>query len=82
MSSAGSFLDGGGSKPLQRAAIDLLTPEIVQAESAAIQRAFNPKREMVLKLGQEKAALDWVTVKRKEVPVESQSDATGSQAAA
>jgi hypothetical protein len=40
------------------------------------------EREMVLKLGQEKAALEWVAAKRKEVPVESQSGATGTKAAA
>jgi aspartate/methionine/tyrosine aminotransferase len=46
--SAGSFLDGGGSKPLQRAAIELLEPERVLAETAAIQTAFRPKRELTL----------------------------------
>jgi N-succinyldiaminopimelate aminotransferase len=49
VSSAGSFLDGGGSKPLQRAAIDLLTPEIANAETAAIHQAFMPKRDLVLR---------------------------------
>jgi N-succinyldiaminopimelate aminotransferase len=49
ISSAGSFLDGGGSRPLQRAAIDLLTPEIAEAETAAIQKTFAEKREQVLR---------------------------------
>lgn len=47
--SAGSFLDGGGSKPLQRAAVDLLEPSRVEAESVAIRRAFEPKRRHMLR---------------------------------
>ncbi len=47
--SAGSFLDGGGSKPLQRAAVQLLKPDWVTAEAAAIRRAFEPKRELMLR---------------------------------
>jgi aspartate/methionine/tyrosine aminotransferase len=46
--SAGSFLDGGGSKPLQRAAIQLLAPELVLQETRAIQRAFRTKRDRML----------------------------------
>ena len=46
--SAGSFLDGGGSKPLQRAAIPLLDETRVLAEATAIDRAFRPKRESML----------------------------------
>jgi aspartate/methionine/tyrosine aminotransferase len=46
--SAGSFLDGGGSKPLQRAATPLLEPERVLTEARAIQTAFQPKRELML----------------------------------
>lgn len=48
IASAGSFLDGGGSRPLQQAAIDRLTPEITIQETEAIRRAFAPKRELVL----------------------------------
>ncbi len=47
VSSSGSFLDGGGSKPLQRSAVPLLAPEIVQAETAAIRRAFLRKRKIL-----------------------------------
>jgi aspartate/methionine/tyrosine aminotransferase len=47
VSSTGSFLDGGGSKPLQRAAIPLLAPEVVRAESTAIRAAFLRKREIL-----------------------------------
>jgi len=48
VSSAGSFLDGGGSKPMQRAAISLLTPDYVQKETAAIQRTFSRKRKTMI----------------------------------
>ncbi|MEZ0230765.1 MAG: pyridoxal phosphate-dependent aminotransferase [Planctomycetota bacterium] len=48
MTSAGSFLDGGGSRPLQRAAISLLSPEVVLAETAAIQQAFRSKRALLI----------------------------------
>ena len=48
MASAGSFLDGGGSKPLQRAAVPLLSEAHVIAETKAIQAAFRPKRDFLL----------------------------------
>ena len=48
VASAGSFLDGGGSKPMQRAAIPLLSLEHAERETAAIQRAFSKKRQIML----------------------------------
>ena len=48
VASAGSFLDGGGSKPLQRAAIPLLEDAHVVAETEAIQRSFREKRDRLL----------------------------------
>ena len=48
VSSSGSFLDGGGSKPVQRAAVPLLAPEVVAAETGAIRDAFLPKRRIML----------------------------------
>ncbi len=48
LESAGSFLDGGGTAPLQRAAIPLLEPARVRAEAAAIEAAFRPKRELMI----------------------------------
>ena len=48
LSSAGSFLDGGGSKPLQRAAVPLLAEAHVVAETKAIQGAFRMKRDYLL----------------------------------
>jgi hypothetical protein len=48
VSSSGSFLDGGGSKPLQRAALPLLEVSHADREAAAIQRAFTTKRQLML----------------------------------
>lgn len=46
--SAGSFLDGGGSRPLQRAAIPLLEPGAALQETDAIGRAFRQKRDLLI----------------------------------
>ena len=48
VSSTGSFLDGGGSRPLQRAAVPLLHPDHVRAETLAIREAFTRKRRVML----------------------------------
>src|SRR6202048_2892029 len=48
VASAGSFLDGGGSKPLQRAAIALLSEAHVAAETAALHEVFSRKRQRLL----------------------------------
>jgi len=48
VSSAGSFLDGGGSRPLQRAAIDLLDEQNTREETQAIARHFGKKRQRLL----------------------------------
>ncbi len=48
MASAGSFLDGGGCRPLQRAAIDLLGEEHTRQETAAIHAEFGKKRNRLL----------------------------------
>jgi len=47
VSSSGSFLDGGGSKPLQRSAVPLLDPAVACAEATAIRRAFLRKRAIL-----------------------------------
>ncbi len=47
--SAGSFLDGGGSRPQQRAAVGLMDPDLVMAETRAIRETFLPKRELMLR---------------------------------
>lgn len=46
--SAGSFLDGGGSRPLQRKAIELLSPTAATAETKAIHTEFSKKRNKLL----------------------------------
>ncbi|HVR19406.1 MAG TPA: aminotransferase class I/II-fold pyridoxal phosphate-dependent enzyme, partial [Polyangiaceae bacterium] len=48
IASAGSFLDGGGSRPLQRAALGVLTAEHARAEAEAIRRAFGAKRTLLI----------------------------------
>jgi N-succinyldiaminopimelate aminotransferase len=48
VASAGSFLDGGGSRPLQRAAIPLLDPDTTMAETRAIGAEFGKKRRILL----------------------------------
>lgn len=48
LASAGSFLDGGASRPLQRAAINLLTEDHVRHEISAIQKRFRAKRALLL----------------------------------
>lgn len=49
VASVGSFLDGGASHVLQRAALPLLAPDVANAEAAAIQTAFQPKRDLMLR---------------------------------
>ena len=46
--SAGSFLDGGGAKPLQRAAVPLLEESYVERETWAIHECFRAKRDRTL----------------------------------
>ncbi|MBX7084526.1 MAG: pyridoxal phosphate-dependent aminotransferase [Nannocystaceae bacterium] len=48
ITSAGSFLDGGGTRPLQRAALPLLEPEHVDAETRAISAVFREKRRRMI----------------------------------
>ncbi len=48
VASAGSFLDGGGAKPIQRAAIGLLSESVVAQETTALHAAFREKRDYLL----------------------------------
>ncbi len=48
IASAGSFLDGGPSRPMQRAAIDLLDEERTARETAAIHETFSAKRKTMV----------------------------------
>lgn len=49
VTSAGSFLDGGGVRPLQVAALPLLTPEATRAETEAVRAAFRRKRDIMVR---------------------------------
>ncbi len=53
VSSAGSFLDGGGSRPAQQAAVGLLADDVIDAETGAIRRAFVKKRDFMVSALQE-----------------------------
>lgn len=46
--SAGSFLDGGPSHPIQRAALPLIDRAIADQEALAIQKLFREKRDLVI----------------------------------
>lgn len=46
--SAGSFLDGGGVAPVQRAAVDLVQEAPTWKETAAIQAEFEKKRDFLV----------------------------------
>jgi len=48
LASAGSFLDGGGSRPMQHAALEILTRDHALAEAEAIRRAFRSKRDKLM----------------------------------
>ena len=48
VASAGSFLDGGGSRPLQRAAIPLLEDAYVKQETEATNAVFREKRQVTI----------------------------------
>jgi aspartate/methionine/tyrosine aminotransferase len=48
LASAGSFLDGGGSRPLQCAALRVLTADHARKEAAAIRNTFGKKRTRML----------------------------------
>ncbi|MEQ9497103.1 MAG: pyridoxal phosphate-dependent aminotransferase [Deltaproteobacteria bacterium] len=48
VTSAGSFLDGGPSHPIQRAALSLIDRDVADREARAIQARFGAKRRMML----------------------------------
>lgn len=48
VTSAGSFLDGGGNRPLQEAACALVEPSRARAEVVAIHEAFARKRRLLI----------------------------------
>ncbi len=48
LASAGSFLDGGCARPMQRAAVPLLERSVADREAAALQQCFRAKRRLML----------------------------------
>lgn len=48
LASAGSFLDGGGSRPMQHAALEVLTRDHALQEAEAIRHAFRRKRDKLI----------------------------------
>lgn len=48
LGSAGSFLDGGCARPMQKAAIPLLDRQVADREAAALQQTFRAKRRLML----------------------------------
>lgn len=47
VTSAGSFLDGGANRPLQRAAVDLLDENYAAPQDRALRKAFMEKRDFM-----------------------------------
>jgi aspartate/methionine/tyrosine aminotransferase len=48
VASAGSFIDGGGSAPMQRLAVDLVQHDATMAETKAIHEIFSKKRALLI----------------------------------
>ncbi len=48
VTAAGSFLDGGPSRPIQRAAVEVLKPARADQELAAVRRNFAAKRKLTI----------------------------------
>lgn len=48
VASAGSFLDGGCSHPMQAAALPLVEVEVADREAEAIRKTFGPKRQRMV----------------------------------
>lgn len=48
LAAAGSFLDGGPSRPIQRAAIEVLSPQRADQETGAVRKVFKEKRRLTL----------------------------------
>ncbi|MGI9013239.1 MAG: pyridoxal phosphate-dependent aminotransferase [Phycisphaerales bacterium] len=48
MTAAGSFLDGGPSRPIQRAAVTVLEPKRADQETSAVRTAFRIKQKITI----------------------------------
>jgi N-succinyldiaminopimelate aminotransferase len=53
ITAAGSFLDGGPSRPIQRAAIEVLKPARADQETAAVRKVFAAKQHLTVSRLQE-----------------------------
>lgn len=53
LTAAGSFLDGGPCRPIQRAAIEVLKPDRADQETAAVRQVFSQKRRLTVSRLQE-----------------------------
>jgi N-succinyldiaminopimelate aminotransferase len=53
ITAAGSFLDGGPSRPIQRAAIEILKPARADQETAAVRKVFTAKQHLTISRLQE-----------------------------
>src|SRR5687767_2242420 len=53
ITAAGSFLDGGHSRPIQRAAIEVLMPARADQETDAVRREFAAKQHLTISRLQE-----------------------------
>jgi aspartate/methionine/tyrosine aminotransferase len=50
LAAAGSFLDGGPCRPIQRAAIEVLKPERADQETKALRNVFHQKQQTTLQM--------------------------------
>ena len=57
VASGGSFLDGGCTRPVQQAAIELLKQDVADNEARAIKQCFKKKREILIN-GLEKLGIE------------------------
>lgn len=48
ITAAGSFLDGGTPRPMQRAAVEILQPDRADQETDAVRREFRAKRDLAV----------------------------------
>ena len=48
MTAVGSFLDGGPSRPMQRAALRVLEPDAADRESTAVRQTFAEKQRIMI----------------------------------
>ncbi|MBX7145576.1 MAG: pyridoxal phosphate-dependent aminotransferase [Oligoflexia bacterium] len=53
ITAAGSFVDGGPPRPIQRAAVDILAPKRADQETQAVRSAFIKKRDLTVSMLQQ-----------------------------